>query len=230
MAVAEPKRDADASEGEQAEDDSASASEDAAADDRDEDVELLHSAIRARITVSVNQKTGDSIPAAHCRYAREGCERRLGEFAHYLVKAGRERGVDPWVMAAMAFRESGFNPFALGSLGEMGILQINPGRKDARSVRFIQDDWYRKRCRRQPGACQLEIVRHAAAVLARSLERCSGDMVEALGAYNTGRCGGNNRYAKRILNDRLELRRTVGLDPPNLAGKGSKPQAPAPSS
>jgi hypothetical protein len=182
-------------------------------------VELLQSAIRARIAVSFNHRTGDAVPAAHCRHAHEGCERRLHEFAGYIVKSGRRFGVDPWLMAAMAFRESGFNPFAMGAVGELGILQINPERADAQDLRFLQDEWYRKRCRKAAGACQQEVVDHAARVLARCMQRCQGDVIDALGAYNTGRCGGNDRYAKRVIEERRDLRRTVGLDPPNLKGK-----------
>jgi hypothetical protein len=180
--------------------------------------ELLQSAIRARIAVSFNHRTGDAVPAAHCRHAKEGCERRLHEFAGYLVRAGERFNVDPWLMAAMAFRESGFNPFAVGAVGEMGILQVHPGRRDAKQVRFIQDEWYRKRCRKTAGACQQEVVEHGARLLARCMHRCDGDVIDALGMYNTGRCGGNDRYARRVIDERRNLRRTVGLDPPNLKG------------
>jgi hypothetical protein len=180
-------------------------------------VELLHDAMIARIAVSTNRKTGRVVPASHCRSASGGCEERLSKFAQYLVDAGRLHGIDPWLMAAVAFKESGFNPFARGALGELGILQINPGRRDAKSVRFIRDEWYRKRCRKEPGACQREIVEHGAQVLSRSLELCGGDLSAALGAYNTGRCGGNPRYSERVLLEVEELRRTVGLEAPTDA-------------
>jgi len=159
----------------------------------------------------VNRRSGRPIPAYHCRHAPGGCDQRLSAFAQYLLDAAERFEVDPWLMAAMALKESGLNPYALGSLGERGILQINPGRRDAREVRFIQDEWYRKRCRKQPGACQREVVEHAAGVLARSLERCP-DLVDALGAYNTGRCGGSVDYAERVLIERGELRRAAGLE------------------
>lgn len=175
--------------------------------------QLLLTAMRTRIAVSFNRHSGRTIPAAHCRHAPGGCEKRLAAFAEYLVDAAEHHSLDPWLMAAMAFKESGFNPFALGSLGEMGILQINPGRKDARQVRFMQDEWYRKRCRKEPGACQREVVEHAATVLERSFERCNGDVVEALGAYNTGHCGGNRSYAKGVLITRNELRTAAGYEP-----------------
>jgi hypothetical protein len=172
---------------------------------------MLSQAMRERISVSYNQKSGKTIPAYHCRHAPEGCEERLSTFAQYLVEAGSRHKVDPWLLAAMAFKESGFNPFALGSLGELGILQINPGRRDAKTVRFIRDEWYRKRCRREPGACQREVVDHAAQLISRSIERCERDVKDALGLYNTGRCGGNDRYAKRILQERDELLKAAGV-------------------
>jgi hypothetical protein len=37
-------------------------------------------------------------------------------------------------------------------------------------------------------------------------------VVDALGAYNTGRCGGNDAYAERVLRERDDLLRAVGLD------------------
>lgn len=173
-------------------------------------VKRLYEAMSARIAVSTNRRTGRTIPASHCRHAVGGCEERLARFAHYLVDAGRVHGIDPWLMAAMALKESGLNPFAMGAVGELGILQINPGRRDAKTVRFIQDEWYRKRCRKEPGNCQREIVEHAAHVLSRSLELCGGDVSKALGAYNTGKCGGNRRYSDRVLLEVEDLRKTVG--------------------
>jgi hypothetical protein len=176
----------------------------------------LLAAMRVRLTVSTERRSGRTIPASHCRHAPGGCEQRLSAFAEYLSSAARRHELDPWLLAAMALKESGLNPFAKGSLGEMGILQINPERRDAREVRFMRDQWYRNRCRKEPGACQQEIVDHAAQVLVRSFERCGTEVMDALGAYNTGRCGGNDRYAKRVLSERAELMRAAGLDAPQL--------------
>jgi hypothetical protein len=174
-------------------------------------VSILQSAMSERIAVGHN-KLGALVPIGHCRHASEGCDRRLTEFAHYLVDVGQAHNLDPWLMAAMAFRESGMNPFAKGAVGELGILQINPGRRDARQVRFIRDGWYRQRCRKEAGACQREVVEHAARVLTRSLELCGGNMTAALGAYNSGHCGGGKRYAKRVLLEREELLRAAGVE------------------
>jgi hypothetical protein len=182
----------------------------------------LLTGMRARVAVSIEKRSGRTIPAYHCRHAPGGCDQRLSAFAGYLVSAANRTKLDPWLLAAMAFKESGFNPFALGSLGEMGILQINPERRDAREVRFMRDEWYRKRCRREPGACQQEVVDHAAQVLSRSFEKCGSDLMDALGAYNTGRCGGNDRYAKRVLTERAELMRAAGLQTPELSFRSIK--------
>jgi hypothetical protein len=138
-------------------------------------VSLLQAAMRSRISMG-HDRGGNDVLAYHCRHASEGCDRRLAEFARYIVDAGQAYGIDPWLMAAMAFKESGLNPFAQGPVGELGILQIHPKRRDARQVRFIRDEWYRLRCHKEAGACQQEVVRHAAHVLARSIELCGGDV------------------------------------------------------
>ncbi len=173
---------------------------------------LLQKAMRQRVIINTDPHTGRTVAAFHCRRAPEGCDRRLLEFAHYLTDAGQKTGLDPWLLAAMAFKESGFNPFAMGSLGELGILQLHPNNPRSRSVRFLHDEWYRKRFRREVWSCQREVVDRAAQLLAKSVELCGGNLKDALGAYNTGRCGGNVVYSKRILGERKLLRETVGLE------------------
>lgn len=174
---------------------------------------LLHQAMKARVTVHRNQRSGRAIVALHCRHAVEGCEQRLSEFAGYLVDAGTRNGIDPWLLAAMAFRESGMNPFAVGSVGEVGILQLHPKNPRVKSVRFVSDSWYRERCKKQVGSCQREVVERAAEIMARSIAMCKGDVNLALGAYNTGKCGGNSRYGQKIRAVRDALRGSVGLAP-----------------
>ena len=189
-------------------------------------VSILQTAMRERIAVGHN-RNGAAVPIGHCRHAKEGCDRRLAEFAHYLVDAGQAYGIDPWLMAAMAFRESGLNPFAKGAIGELGILQINPGRRDARQVRFIRDDWYRQRCRKEPGACQREIVEHAAQVLSRSLDAVRRQPAgRARRLQHRATAAAASSYAKRVLLERDELlqgRRRRGHVP-----TGS-PRPPAPN-
>jgi soluble lytic murein transglycosylase-like protein len=177
---------------------------------------LLQQALRFRVTINT-KRSGFMTAAYHCRHASEGCDRRLFEFAHYLKDAGEANGIDPWLLAAMAFRESGLNPFAVGAVGERGILQLHPKNARSRGVRFIRDEWYRQRCQREVGACQREVVDRAAQLLAQSLEKCGGDLDRALGMYNTGRCGGNGTYAKRVRAEMENLKQAVGLPIEQLA-------------
>ena len=181
--------------------------------DHEATIQMLGIAIRERIAVAIDKRTGRTIPAAHCRHAPGGCEKRLMIFARFLAQSAERHGVDPWLMAAVAFRESAFNPFAMGSVGEAGVLQIHPRSPRAKNLRFIHDEHYRRRCRGKSDACQQEVIDHAAKVLARALDLCEGDVSDALGAYNTGRCGGNSRYSKRILETREQLLEMVGLPP-----------------
>lgn len=172
----------------------------------------LQEALRSRLTVHVNSRTGERTATKHCRHAAEGCDARLAEFSRYLRDSGEQYGLDPWLLAAMAFRESGLNPFAVGTRGEKGILQLHPKNRRAKSVRFVQDESYRVRCQQQAGACQREVVERAAFILASSLNKCGGDLQQALGMYNTGRCGGSLTYAKRVLQERARLMDLAGVD------------------
>jgi hypothetical protein len=182
-------------------------------------IPLLQQALRFRVTIWTNPRTGLITPAYHCRKASEGCDRRLLEFAHYLKDAGDRNGIDPWLLAAMAFRESGLDPFAVGAVGELGILQLHPLNRGSKHVRFVHDAWYRQRCQKEPGACQREVVDRAAELLRRSVEKCGGDLDKALGMYNSGRCAGNSRYARRVKSEREAMLLAVGLtvEAPNQA-------------
>ena len=185
------------------------------------DAALIQEALRSRLTVHVHPRTGERTATKHCRHAAEGCDTRLAEFSRYMREAGEQYGLDPWLLAAMAFRESGLNPFAVGTRGEKGILQLHPKNRRAKSVRFVQDASYWTRCQQQPGACQREVVERAAFILASSLNKCGGDLQQALGMYNTGRCGGSLTYAKRVLQERARLMQLAGVD-------ASAPVLPAP--
>jgi len=120
-----------------------------------------------------------------------------------LAEAAERHGLDPMRLAAVAMRESGFNPAAVGGRGEAGILQLHPGGV-GRDIRFVQDADYREDCVGQTSACQAPVIEQGARHLAEVIHRCGG--VEAgLGKYNTGRCNGRRVYTERILRERERL-------------------------
>lgn len=185
----------------------------AAPSDAQDNRRLLSRAMQATLALHHGDSGSGPKFVRHCRDATSGCAARLEAFSGYFAEAGVRYNVDPWLLAAMAFRESSLNPFATGALGERGLLQIHPKSPWGRQVRFVKDSDFRQRCLRQTGACQRELIQRATDLLARSLRLCDGDLVAALGSYNTGRCGGNPDYARKVLETRNELRQSVGLDP-----------------
>ena len=52
---------------------------------------------------------------------------RFHRFDGAFGEAGAAYGVDPELLRAIAWRESRFNPGALGKAGEVGLMQVTPG-------------------------------------------------------------------------------------------------------
>lgn len=128
----------------------------------------------------------------HCRQRSRGwerCDDRLEAFAALFVAAERRHGTPAVVLAAIASHESGLNPAAVGAVGEIGILQLHPRGIGAPLVG-------RPACPDRPDGCQAAVVELGAAHLAAWRARCGSDL-EALGAYNRGRCG-VTEYAERV--------------------------------
>lgn len=166
-------------------------------------VERLARAIDARLTVWTTPD-GREIHVSHCRHIRGGCRARLVTFARWMVQVADEHGIDPFLLAAVAVRESGLDPFAHGPAGERGIVQLHPNGVGAH-VRFVRSEAYRKSCRHKTGACQLEVLEAGARLIADSIEQC-GSEAAGLGAYNSGVCGAN-AYSRRVLEERDRLLR-----------------------
>jgi membrane-bound lytic murein transglycosylase MltF len=145
----------------------------------------------------------------HCRSAREGCASRVATFARLIGDASRRHTIDPFLLAAVAVRESGMNPLAAGAAGERGIVQLHP-RGPGAGIRFVRSEGYRRHCERQPGVCQEEVLQAGAQLLSRSIDRC-GTVREALGAYNRGSCGETD-YSRRVMNERQRLLRLAKAD------------------
>lgn len=163
-------------------------------------VESLTVALRGAVAVGAR-----AAPIRHCRSAPGGCEARLSAFASAMVASGTRHGIDPVLLAAVALRESGLNPAAEGTaVGEGGIMQLHP-RGVGRHSRFVRDARFRARClRREPGACQAEVVEIGAEHLAAWISRCGSESA-GLGGYNRGRCG-ETVYVQRVGHAREKLR------------------------
>lgn len=142
-----------------------------------------------------------------------------GQRAAIAAAIGREagrQGVDPWLIFAVIWVESDFDPLSLGGAGERGLMQILPA--TARSVaasRFGEPHLDPDRL------FEPEVnVRLGTAHLAELLETHGGDPARALTAYNTGRArGAPNGYARRVLS-RLQAVRPAPAR--SLAGLGGK--------
>lgn len=136
-----------------------------------------------------------------CRTAHGGCENRIDQFADYILNASDEYDLNPWMLAAMAYNESRFNPFAEGpAVQSRGILQLNPKTKRGRVSPFAKNgrraQRFRAKCKKIPGNCQEEIVFKAADHITSSIKLCGGSLALGLSNYNTGRCELRRKYIK----------------------------------
>lgn len=161
----------------------------------------LARALEARVTVWRTPR-GRVMHVSHCRRAPRGCRARIGAFARYIAEVSATHHLDPFVLAAMAVRESGLDPFAEGPAGERGIVQLHP-RGIGGHVRFVTNEAYRRGCMRTPGACQREVLEVGATHLSDAIALCGG-LNEGLGAYNRGVCG-DSAYTRRVLRERARL-------------------------
>lgn len=170
---------------------------------------LLERALLERVQLPWTRRDGSHPFVEHCRRAREGCPRRVARLAYAFERAEHETGVDAWLLAAIAFHESGLNVEAIGARGEHGVMQLMPGSPWGREAA--------RRCRVSPSDCDAIEIEVAARVVAHALTRC-GTEEGALIVYNTGRgCTAEGdgpssaeppgrRYARTVLSLRNELR------------------------
>ncbi|MFW5921107.1 MAG: transglycosylase SLT domain-containing protein [Polyangiales bacterium] len=163
----------------------------------------LARAFDRRLTVWT-RPDGTRVHVEHCRQAPGGCRARIAAMSRILAEAADAHGLDPFLLGAIAMRESAINPEAIGAAGEAGVMQLHP-RGLGHDVRFVQDASYRERCLQRADGCQGPVVRYAASRLAEATERC-GDLETALGLYNGGRCTPKTRYVEHIRAERARLR------------------------
>jgi hypothetical protein len=162
----------------------------------------LTRALEARLTVW-RTPAGRRIYVSHCRTFRGGCESRIASFARMIADVADRHDIDPFLLAAIALKESGLNPAAVGLAGERGIVQLHP-LGAGRNVRYVQQERYRNRCVREPDACQAEVLEIGARLLSSSIARCGG-LEAGLGMYNAGRCSDTLPYVARVLRERDRL-------------------------
>lgn len=179
------------------------------AEESNPDVDALTDAFSERLTVS-RRRDGTRVLTRRCREGPVDCEARLRAFASLILEIAPRHGIDPLLLAAMALRESGLDPAALGRNREAGIVQLHP-RGAGRNIRFVRDATYRNRCQRRVDACQREVLEHGALTLEQGIERCGG-LRGGLGAYASGHCTTSARYIDRVLEERETLRGLVRSD------------------
>jgi hypothetical protein len=128
----------------------------------------------------------------HCRRAHGGCEARARRMAALFVRAGRDHDVDAWLLAAIALRESGGNPDAIGARGEIGLMQLHPQSRAGRLAAQL--------CAETPAHCPAIQIDGAARVLRASIDTC-GSVDGALARYNSGACDSERgaAYARAVL-------------------------------
>jgi len=163
----------------------------------------LARAIDARLTIRESRE-GESIYVQHCRVSQGGCRARIATLARLITEASNRAGVDPFLTAAIAMRESGLNPFAVSPVGARGVIQLNPKYR-GKSVPFIYNERYRQKCSRRPGACQREVLDAGLGLYGWAVDRCGGDVEKALAWYNSGHCDAHNGYASSVLQERRRL-------------------------
>lgn len=115
----------------------------------------------------------------------------------HIIQTCEEHHIDPAIIMAMAYRESGYNAAAIGDNGDSyGLLQIQPR-------------WHYERMQKLGCTDLLDPFQNVTVgvdYLAESLARYDGDMEKALVAYNQGHYNGTvTDYALTVLELAAEL-------------------------
>lgn len=176
----------------------------------------LARAIDERLIVR-ESKRGKPIHVQHCRVSDGGCRARIAALSRLITEASNRAGIDPFLTAAIAMRESGLNPLALSPAGARGLIQLNP-RYRGKTVPFVYNASYREKCGRRPAACQREVLDAGLGLYDWAVGKCGGDVRRGLAWYNSGRCDNRNGYASSVLRERRRLLRLAkAVDPGSRA-------------
>lgn len=120
------------------------------------------------------------------------------ELQLHIIGLCEEKHIDPAIILAMCFRESSFNPSAIGDNGDsLGLMQVQP-----KWCMEWMEEW---------GCTDLldpfQNVTIGIAILAGQIDMNDGDIAKALVAYNQGEFNGTiTDYAKDVLEKAEELR------------------------
>lgn len=125
------------------------------------------------------------------------------ELQLHIIERAEAHGIDPAIIMAMAYRESGFNANAIGDGGDsFGLLQIQPRWHYARMERLGCTDLL------DP----FQNVTVAVDYLAEQIDRYDGDVAKALVAYNQGHFKETvTDYALSVLDMAEELRGEINV-------------------
>jgi soluble lytic murein transglycosylase-like protein len=98
------------------------------------------------------------------------------EYTDLLAREAKARGLPPAVADAVAFVESGFNDSAVGSVGELGLMQVRPATAAMLGHTGPAADLFNPETN----------VRFGVAYLARAWTLAGGDLCRALMKYRAG--------------------------------------------
>lgn len=96
------------------------------------------------------------------------------KYALEIATKAEQMGIDPRLAVALAYRESGLNPKAKGSSGEVGLMQVMP--RTAKGMGFTFDELSDPSKNIEVGLTYLK----------RGLEKFGGDPALAAAGYNAG--------------------------------------------
>jgi len=161
-------------------------------------MQALVAAILAVVTIA-STPAGTPIYVPHFRDAAGGAEHRAEELAATFLFAEEVYGVDAYLLAALAFRESSLNADAIGAQGEFSILQLHPRSRWGRAAITL--------CKGEQASCERVAVLEAARLLALGVKEC-GSEARAIGFYRTGHCT-EGVGADRVLNLRARMLSTA---------------------
>lgn len=161
--------------------------------------------LAASLPVAARAQQGNAAPApgvSHKLVASIARRYRVAEAAVERVAgiAARCFPGDPTVLLAVVGVESSWRPWALGSVGEVGLCQVRPDLHGATAAELIDPE---------------ANIEAAARVLRGCLARSGGDIAGALRRYN-GAGPAAERYALKVL---AERRRLLAVQPRTARGK-----------